>query len=312
MERYKLTTIFIKMNQIDCELAILKNRVEIDTHTITELQTTVATNLDRIRELEALRSSFIKAFPLTCQDAGAGAGGGAGAGPLTKGFKLGGNPHANKTMQGGGNPLRTNPPPPVPEPVVDPAPVVRVLRIQVNGKTYLKSSDNVLYDPETKTEVGIWDPETKTMKDLQEDDDDEDEEEETKAVCCSEGQQRQPKKPRTNANRKLLSQYFKHGLSFRASKKHTKNDEIITVDIVYNSRTQTFFDRTTRVEYKSLGRATEHFSRERDANHIGNAWHEFKALNLKTGKKRSIEKLHEYNWLEVEDLEPYIDHDFMF
>jgi hypothetical protein len=70
-----------------------------------------------------------------------------------------------------------------PEPVVVSAPVVvpepvvvkKVTRIQVNGKSYLKSSENVLYDPETKTEVGIWDPETKTMKDLPETEEDEDE-----------------------------------------------------------------------------------------------------------------------------------------
>ena len=68
---------------------------------------------------------------------------------------------------------------PVPEPVVvtEPEPVVvkKVTRIQVNGKSYLKSSENVLYDPATKEEVGIWDPETKTMKDLPEAEEDEDE-----------------------------------------------------------------------------------------------------------------------------------------
>ena len=59
---------------------------------------------------------------------------------------------------------------PAPAPVAAPEPVVKVSRIQVNGKTYLKSSENVLYDADSKEEVGIWDPETKTMKDLPEDD----------------------------------------------------------------------------------------------------------------------------------------------
>jgi chemotaxis protein histidine kinase CheA len=59
---------------------------------------------------------------------------------------------------------------PEPDPVVVADTVVKVTKIQVNGKAYLKSSNNVLYDPETKTEVGIWDPETKTMKDLPETD----------------------------------------------------------------------------------------------------------------------------------------------
>ena len=60
---------------------------------------------------------------------------------------------------------------------------VTVTRIQISGKSYLKSSVNILYDPTTREEVGIWDPETKTIKDLPEEDDedeyvDEEEEEE--------------------------------------------------------------------------------------------------------------------------------------
>ena len=55
---------------------------------------------------------------------------------------------------------------------------VSVSRIQICGKMYLKSSVNILYDPETKEEVGLWDPETKTIKDLPDEyyetDDDED------------------------------------------------------------------------------------------------------------------------------------------
>lgn len=64
---------------------------------------------------------------------------------------------------------------PEPEPETEPVVVKKVTRIQVNGKAYLKSSENVLYDTVTKTEVGIWDPETKTMKDLPEAEEDEDE-----------------------------------------------------------------------------------------------------------------------------------------
>ena len=55
---------------------------------------------------------------------------------------------------------------------------VTVSKIQICGKIYLKSSVNILYDPDTKEEVGIWDPETKTIKDLPDEyyetDDDED------------------------------------------------------------------------------------------------------------------------------------------
>ena len=55
---------------------------------------------------------------------------------------------------------------------------VTVTRIQISGKNYLKSNINILYDPETKEEVGLWDPETKTINELPDDDDDDEVEEE--------------------------------------------------------------------------------------------------------------------------------------
>ena len=54
---------------------------------------------------------------------------------------------------------------------------VTVSRTTINGKIYLKSSVNILYDPATKEEVGLWDPESKTIKPLPNEDEDEDEEE---------------------------------------------------------------------------------------------------------------------------------------
>lgn len=53
---------------------------------------------------------------------------------------------------------------------------VSVSRIQIAGKQYLKSSNNILYDPETKEELGLWDPVSKTIKELPEDDEEEQEE----------------------------------------------------------------------------------------------------------------------------------------
>ena len=50
---------------------------------------------------------------------------------------------------------------------------VTVSKIQICGKKYLKSSVNILYDPDTKEEIGIWDPETNTIKDLPDDDEEE-------------------------------------------------------------------------------------------------------------------------------------------
>ncbi len=55
---------------------------------------------------------------------------------------------------------------------------VTVSKITINGKIYLKSSVNILYDEKTKEEVGIWDPESKTIKPLPDGDEEEEEEEE--------------------------------------------------------------------------------------------------------------------------------------
>jgi hypothetical protein len=55
---------------------------------------------------------------------------------------------------------------------------VTVTRITIDGKKYLKTNSNILYNPETKEEVGLYDPITKTIQELPEDSDDEEEDEE--------------------------------------------------------------------------------------------------------------------------------------
>lgn len=62
------------------------------------------------------------------------------------------------------------------KPVAAPSSKVTVSRITIEGTQYLKSSSNILYNPETKEEVAIWDPESKTIKPLPDDDEEEEEE----------------------------------------------------------------------------------------------------------------------------------------
>jgi hypothetical protein len=63
--------------------------------------------------------------------------------------------------------------------VPEPAPAkVSVTRITIDGKEYLKSAVNILYDPKTKEEIGLYDPLTNIIKELPEDDEEEEEEEE--------------------------------------------------------------------------------------------------------------------------------------
>ena len=68
----------------------------------------------------------------------------------------------------------------VAEPVVVEAVATKVTvkRTVIEGKEYLKSSTNMIYDPETKDEVGIWNPKTETIDELPEESDDEEVEDE--------------------------------------------------------------------------------------------------------------------------------------
>ena len=63
-------------------------------------------------------------------------------------------------------------------PVSPPVKKVGVTRMAFGGIQYLKSENNMLYNPETREEVGIWDPETKTIKELPEEEESDEEEEE--------------------------------------------------------------------------------------------------------------------------------------
>lgn len=58
----------------------------------------------------------------------------------------------------------------------EPVPVakkVTVTRITISGVQYLKSVENILYNPDTKEEMGIYDEETKTIQPLPDEDEDE-------------------------------------------------------------------------------------------------------------------------------------------
>ena len=62
---------------------------------------------------------------------------------------------------------------------VDEAPVkVSVKRIKIGGHEYLKSESNILYNPETKEEVGLYDAEYNSINPLPDDDEEELEEDE--------------------------------------------------------------------------------------------------------------------------------------
>ena len=62
---------------------------------------------------------------------------------------------------------------PVVTEVVAPVEKVTVSRITINDIKYLKSSTNILYNPDTREEIGLYDPETKSIKALPDDEEEE-------------------------------------------------------------------------------------------------------------------------------------------
>ena len=64
------------------------------------------------------------------------------------------------------------------DPATPPKNTLKVAKIQIAGKLYYKTVNNILYDPQTEDQIGIYDPETKTIKPLPEEEEEQEEEEE--------------------------------------------------------------------------------------------------------------------------------------
>ena len=62
---------------------------------------------------------------------------------------------------------------------VEERPKITVTRFEFEGKQYLKSSENILYDASSREEMGIWCEETKSIKELPQDEDDDEMDEES-------------------------------------------------------------------------------------------------------------------------------------
>lgn len=119
---------------------------------------------------------------------------------------------------------------------------------------------------------------------------------------------------RTAIDRKVYPNYLVDKMVFQASGNH-KTDKArgkITMDVVFNATTRKFYNRTTKTEYELLQDANRVWCNERGYDKLGNAWEDFKALNLKTNKTKSIAMLHQDNWIETEGAEDYVENKFKF
>ena len=118
-----------------------------------------------------------------------------------------------------------------------------------------------------------------------------------------------PKKiKQKNYNKHFMATCFKHKMVFRASRLHRQDKtQRITVDVVFNSDRQKFFDRNTGIEYATLNRAATKFGELQSGKNVGSAWDLFKALNVVDNTTVAMEHVH-----EIENYVSFIDADFVF
>ena len=121
---------------------------------------------------------------------------------------------------------------------------------------------------------------------------------------------------RTAIDRKAYPNFLIDRMVFQASGNHKTDKERgkITMEVVFNADTKKFYNKTTKKEYDLLQDANREWCNKRGYDKLGNAWEDFKALNLKTNMTRSIHNLHQDNWIadSVSEAANYIDNNFKF
>jgi len=136
----------------------------------------------------------------------------------------------------------------------------------------------------------------------------------TKKTPVVEGEKK--KGTRTAIDRKAYPAMLLDRMVFQASGNH-KTDKArgkITMEVVFNAATKKFYNRTTKTEYEFLQDANRVWCNERGYEKLGNAWEDFRALDLKTKKTRSIAILHQDNWIadSITEAQDFIDKKFKF
>ena len=119
---------------------------------------------------------------------------------------------------------------------------------------------------------------------------------------------------RTAIDRKVYPEYLEDKMVFRASGYHKtdKKQGKITLEIIFNKKKGMFYNKKTKTEYAFLQDANREWCGLRGYSKLGNAWEDFEAYNLKSGKTRSIQTLHIKNWITEEGATDYTDKKYIF
>lgn len=118
---------------------------------------------------------------------------------------------------------------------------------------------------------------------------------------------------RTVIDRKKTLELLKNKMVFRASALHkTDKSNRVEMDLVFDAKRKVFVSRYTKKVYNLLQDANREWCGMRGLDKLGNAWEDFKALNLTNGDTRSIRDINDDNWIEDSISNNYIDEKFQF
>ena len=121
-------------------------------------------------------------------------------------------------------------------------------------------------------------------------------------------------KQRTTIDRGLTINRLKHKMVLQMTRKDTAKQSLV-LDVVFNEQSKTFFNRSTRFEYKTLQEANRLWCYEQRVTASKNVWTDFKLFDMVNNVLKSINTLHEDDWisgLTAPQLNCFVDLDFLF
>ena len=133
--------------------------------------------------------------------------------------------------------------------------------------------------------------------------------EETPVVVAKAVKKAGGKGTRTPIDRKAYPAMLLDRMVFYATGNRKGSKDKVSLAVIFNAQDKCFYryDKKNMTKYELLQDANREWCNARGYDKLGNAWEDFKALNLKLSKTRSIQNLHNENWIATEGAADYID-----
>lgn len=114
---------------------------------------------------------------------------------------------------------------------------------------------------------------------------------------------------RTAIDRKAYPAMLKDKMVFNATGNIKGTKDKVSLSVIFNAQDKCFYryDKKRMTKYELLQDANREWCNARGYDKLGNAWEDFKALDLKTKKTKSIQNLHNENWIETDGAVAFID-----